>query len=793
MPSLTQLSAVAAVVLAASAAAIAALLAAAYLVFRRSLPAIDGAIAVTGLGRPVEIIRDSDAVPHIYAKERRDAHFGLGYVHAQDRLWQMEYQRRLASGTLAEVFGSRAVKADVAMRTLGLRRSAEQALEHLSAHAREPIDSYVKGVNEAIRRQSGFCRPPECLFLRVTTPPWTAVDVLTCGKLMAWNLAGTYTGDLLRTDMQAKLGAERTSHLMSFADDLPREPSRAAEPVLPAEPSASLSTMLEARGSEGVGSNQWTVDGTRTVTGKPVLATDPHLPTSIPGRWYLAHLSAPGLEVIGATVPGIPVVVSGRNRFIGWGVASLDVDVQDLFDEDPEEPVSSRQERIRVRGGVDVEAVVRATRHGPIVSEMIGRTGNGAPPPNLALRWTALEERDDTIAAFLRLNEAADWDEFCEALRPYVAPVLLFTYADVAGNIGCRMAGKLPVRSNCDGSLVVPARSGGEWTGWIPFEEMPACRNPATHAIVSANTREVPSDYPHFLGREHIERHRRERIWTLLHAKPRLTLKDHVTIQLDTLSTQAVKQLPLLLPWVWGTTPVEQAALDLLRSWDCDMRRESAAAAVFAAWWRELPKALAFRELGPTLFKSYELWPSYTDRFVRRCLQRLASVNGVEESADILSIRAAVQQSFTDAVTGVRQRLGPDPSRWRWDRLHRAVFAHTPFHRFRWLRRLCSRTIPTGGDWSSINVGGTWSYDRPFEQRYVAGYRQILDLSTPDRGLFIQAVGQSGHPLSPHYADMAARWQARGYCAMRMSRDAIERAKKGALCLYPEGTAGKQR
>lgn len=741
-------------------AATGALLLAGYLYLRRSLPSATGTVTVSGIDEPLEVIRDANGVAHIFARTNADAYFGLGFVHAQDRLWQMEYQRRFAAGRLAEIFGKGAIRADQAMRTIGLRRAAEQALTHLPDFAVAVIDRYVAGINHAIRLQQGRRRPLEYRLLKASIEPWTAADVVSCGKLMAWNLAGTYTGDLLRADMIAKVGPARTAELMSFVDG-----GRAIDQLEDECTAAALgATPFDAHlgGSEGLGSNQWVVDGTRSVTQKPVLANDPHLPPGLPGLWHLAHLSSPDLDVIGATVPGIPAVVSGRNRSIGWGIASLDVDVQDLFSE-PIDGARQHDEVIKVRRGADVHVTIRTTAHGPIMSEFLGKRPDGAPTPPLALRWTALDEEDSTIAAFIRVNAARDWTEFTEAFRPCVAPVLMFTYADVKGNIGSRIAGRVPIRSGCDGSVPITVASGGRWTGWVPFEEMPSSYNPSTHAIVSANTREVDAAYPHFLGHQHIEQHRRDRIWSLLQADARLSLDDHAAIQLDTVSVQARKRLPLLLSYILPKRDLEHVAFDLLLSWDHDMRPESAAAAVFAAWWRELPKALVEPELGPDLFKAYDLWPSYADRVLGQCL----------ESTSDTRIDAAIQRSFTNAVDYLEAKLGPDPVRWRWDRLHRVVFAHKPFHGRQWLRPFVSRTLRTGGDWSSVNVGGTWAYDKPFEARYVAGYRQILDLSTSDGGLFIQAIGQSGHVLSKHYVDMAARWRQGGYMPMQMSRHAI--------------------
>lgn len=783
-------------------------LAALVLSFRRSLPREAGAFRVRGVKGTVEVIRDVDGVPHVYAGDRRDAYFGLGWVHAQDRLWQMELQRRFGMGRLAEVMGKLALPSDRFVRIVGVHRAAESAWEALPADAREAVEGYVAGINAFLAAHRGSRLPPELRLLRVRPEPWTPRDVTACAKMMAWSLAGTYVGDLLRADLAAELGPERACELFPDLAGAPAAlPFTGIAPAPGAaaagdDPTAGL-LHVPGAGGEGIGSNQWVVSGSRSETGQPVLASDPHLPSSIPSTWYVAHLSAPGLDAVGATVPGLPVVAAGRNPHLAWGVTSMGHDVQDLFHERLSgdgrlaeyrgawEPVEEREETIRIRGAKDVTIRVRSTRHGPLISDALNANTLAVPakkrcPPRdpIAFRWTALDPGDTSLASLLAVARARDWESFAESFRGYVAPVIAFNYADVRGNIATVVAGKIPVRAGGDGSLPAEGWSGkGDWEGWIPFDEMPRVFNPGSGAIVSANTPVLPDGYPHFLGRDFMEPHRRERITELLDARDRLAVADHQAIQADTVSLHARRLLPLLLPLVTPSGDRERRAMEMLAAWDCDMRPDSAAAALFAAWWVHLPGALA-GPLEGRLFRGWEMWSSHVDRFVRRTLEA-----GADDPARRKANAAAAAESLKKALATVEKRLGERMERWRWDGLHAAVFAHQPFHALPPLRRFFSRSVPTGGDWSTVNVGGTWPSARPFEQRYVAGYRQVVDLSDPDGGRFIQAVGQSGHFLSPRYDDYAADWRAVRYRPMRLTRAAVESARAATLWLESDPAA----
>ena len=400
--------------------------------------------------------------------------------------------------------------------------------------------------------------------------------------------------------------------------------------------------LLGSAASDALGSNNWVVDGTLSASGKPLLANDPHLGAQVPSLWYLAHISAGDVDVIGATLPGAPAVAIGRNRFIAWGETNVGADVEDLFRErlDPtgkfaefrgaQEPLQLVAETIHVHGAASVPVQVRLTRHGPLVSDAIN--ANNAEMPReprtavlepLAFRWTALDPQDTTIVSFLGLNDARNWDDFKAALRDFVAPSLNFVYADVDGHIGYYAPGHIPARAHGDGTSPADGWSGeAEWTGWVPFEELPHIYDPPEHLIVTSNNRPVPPPYPHLLGLEWTEPYRAQRITDLLRQKGKLTPDDFAAIQADTFSPHADALLPLLLKRVHRQSVSDEQAIGMLRGWNRDARGDSGAAALFQAWLLRLTPAIAGDELGPRVTADYMgvERSSFVARFLGRTL-----------------------------------------------------------------------------------------------------------------------------------------------------------------------------
>ncbi len=802
---------------------------AAYALMRRSLPVVDGALTVSGISAPVEILRDHSAIPHIFATTRADAAFGLGYAHAQDRLWQMEFQRRIGFGRLSEIFGSATIPEDRFLRTVGFGRAALSAWNRTPAWAQQQINDYVAGINAFIATHHGSALPPEFSLLRFEPQPWSGVDVAVWVKMMAWDLSANYSYELLRADLLRAVGLARMRQLMPPDDptsltivgdggETESSTTRHEHPRIGAfAPARSLLTApFAATGlmpaPDGLGSNNWVVDGTMTASGKPMLANDPHLTLKIPSTWYLAHLSAPDWEVIGATLPGVPGVVLGRNRRIAWGMTNVAADVEDLFREhlDPDgrsaefrgasEPLTIIPETIVVKGARPVVVNVRITRHGPLVSDAINvneaestRALKSPPLEPLALRWTALDPEDPTIVALLKVNEAGNWSDFTDALRSFVVPSQNFVYADVDGHIGYYAPGRIPIRASGDGTLPADGWTGdAEWTGWIPFDRLPHLYDPPEHFIVTANNRPAPATYPYLIGSEFYTPYRAQRIVDLLRGRTKLTPGDFAAIQRDTVSLHARDLLPLLLLHVHPEAEADRRAVEILRPWNFDAAADSRAAAIFQAWFYALGPAIVRDDLGPLVSDAYNLKTIFMARFVERTIAANdASWCDDQTTADRReTCDEVVTTALRGAVADLTRRMGGDMSRWRWDGVHRAMFPHQGLDAVALLRPLVSRSMPNAGDWSTVDVG-TVVADHLYEQHVAAGYRQIVDLSPTDDSRFLDAVGASGHPLSPHYDDFLADWRAVRYRSMTLDRRRIESGAIGRLRLVPSGRDSK--
>ncbi|HHJ06877.1 MAG TPA: penicillin acylase family protein, partial [Anaerolineae bacterium] len=491
---------------------VAGLLAFAYL--RSSLPKTSGTVKAAGLDGQLEIVRDKDGVPHIFAATDHDAFFALGYVHAQDRMWQMEFQRRIGAGRLSEILGDATLDTDKFLRTLGTYRAAKSAWPGLSQTSKDALQAYADGVNAWI--DEGHVLPPEFLILGVKPEPWTVYDSIVWTKMMAWDLGGNYDMELLRVKLTQALGPERAAQL------LPAYPKDGTTILNAAEISANtsdtllnidtqLQTLFHLRGVD-VGSNNWVVSGKLTESGLPLLANDPHLGARIPSIWYLAEIQGEKIHVIGPTFPGMPIFPIGHNEHIAWGVTNVGPDVQDLYVEQVN-PKNLNQykadgkwvdmdiveEPIYVKGQDDpILWAARSTRHGPLISDV-----SGSAPMPLAMRWPSLDPNDTTVDSFLNLNYAADWQEFTKALSLYVAPSQNFVYADKEGNIGYYAPGHIPIRSKGQGLAPVPGWNDEyQWKGWIPFEDLPHAYNPEKGYIATANNKVVPDEYPYFISAE---------------------------------------------------------------------------------------------------------------------------------------------------------------------------------------------------------------------------------------------------------------------------------------------------
>ncbi|MEO7911805.1 MAG: penicillin acylase family protein, partial [Roseiflexaceae bacterium] len=816
MPSLAKIGKIAGIALGAIAGLTGLTGVAALTALRRPLARTAGQISLPGLTAPVHILRDRWGVPHIYARTTTDLFVAQGYVHAQDRLWQMELQRRTGLGRLAEVFGPIALDTDRFVRVLGFNRVVRREADALDGEARLVVDAYVRGINAFIAQNTRRL-PIEFTILRLRPEPWQAEDVLVWAKMMALNLSRDWMSDLLRARIVAAVGPERAALLTPEyppAHPLTIPPGVRYGTTIGADAlhMAVAAAPFTGGSAAGQGSNAWAVSGARTTSGRPLLASDPHLLLQVPSLWYENHLSGGDIHVAGASIPGIPCVVIGHNERVAWGLTNGENDVQDLFIErfDPSdptryefqgawEPAEIVRERILVKGQAEpVIEEVRITRHGPIISSLVpgddgrwtmddGRSDTGETSSSvhrlssnkaLALRWAALDPGPN-IAAALGLNRARDWDSFRAAVAEWVMPTQNFIYADVEGHIGYTLGGALPIRARGDGALPVPGWSGEyDWTGMIPRDELPHVLDPDEGFVASANTQIADTGYPYALPGEYLPGYRATRIRQLIAQTAQHNATSFSAIQGDQRSLPGL-ELAALAGRLSATTPIARQARELLAAWDGELTAESVGGAIYARLREKLLQA-AYSDLAEPLgfvtgLGAFAALPAtgYLWRALPQLLERLAARDDSRLPAGRTS-DGLLSDAWDATIAELRAEMGDDVGDWRYGRYHTLTLRH-PLGASAALAPLLNRgPFPIGGDSDTVRMGHSPRQfaGQPF---YIApSYRQICDLSNWDLSLSIHPVGQSGQPGSKHYADLIDAWRTMQYHPMPWSRARVE-------------------
>lgn len=768
-----------------------------------SLPQVEGTIALPGLAHRVDVLRDRYGIPHIYAESRWDALFALGFVHAQDRLFQMDFARRIGEGRLSELLGPLGESADKFMRTLDLAGASERALAHLPEETRIALAAYAAGVN-AFLVWNKKPLPPEFTLLAYRPEPWRPADSALIIKLMALELSGNAFGEIVNA---ALVKAQGPDALSPFIPDLPRAlPALGAlYGLLEMETPAELSPP-----SPGGASNNWVVDGRWTASGKPLLANDPHLALTVPSIWYLAHFDVVGRSYIGATLAGVPGIILGRNDRIAWGYTNTGADVQDLYLEkvNPQKedeyltptgftPFATREETIRVRFIGTEHFTVRTTRHGPVLPLDFKPIAELLPKDHvLAMAWPALADVDGTLAAGQALMMAQDCATFTRAVEDYVAPMQNMVCADIAGHIGFIAPGRVPIRKPENDTLgLLPApgwKDAYDWSGFIPFDVLPRALDPPSGFIATANNRIVPKDYPYLINLEWETDERVRRIEALIEKSHEHTVMSFAAMQMDQVSLFAREMAPPMIAALKVTPPKDPRAgeaLNLLAAWDGTMSPDRPEPLIFMAWLNALTRALIADELGEELFPLYA-GPSKSlirklvagDETVTRWCDDKTTPQ-TESCAEIMS------KSFDRALSELAATQGPWLSRWRWGQVHEALFTHR-LDAFPLFGRALDRHVPTGGGIDTIDRGQVYfSGDHPLANVHGAGYRAIYDLNDPEASVFIISTGQSGNSLSPYYDNLIEAWAYGTYLPMTTRRDTIERDGAAVLHLMPESGA----
>ncbi len=788
-----------------------------YLLLRRPLPKTRGTLRLHELHEPVEIITDRYGVPHIYASNEDDLYLAQGYVHAQHRLWQMELNRRIGSGRLAEIFGEVALEADRFMRRLGMHRAAASGVEKLPPHSGRMLNAYTRGVNAFINGHLHNL-PLEFTLLRLKPDPWQVADILQWGKMMGWNLGGNWETEIIRSLLVAKLGPERASTLESGYD--PAHPlivptGVAYEGINPGLlEQYNWLKQLSGFGLAG-GSNNWVLDGTMTTTGAPLLCNDPHLGQAVPSIWFECHLVAGDIDVVGASFPGAPGVVIGHNRFVAWGVTNAVSDVQDLYIEKFNPTDTSQyefmgkwenaqvyQETIHVKGRHQpVIEEVRVTRHGPVLTTIKPPSttyDEQAAELPLSLSWTGLEHHD-LIEAIADMAVATTISEFRTALRNWDVPAQNFVFADTNGDIGYLMAGAIPLRTQGQALLPSPGWTGEyEWTGLIPFAELPQTTNPPQHFIATANNRVIDDTYPYYITHEWLNGYRAQRISDLLTSKGKLAPSDMAAIQADQYALPAEEIVPPMLS-IAPRTLLARQAQELLRTWDYMLTPDSVGAALYTTFLRKLERIVFSVPLGDdeALLKRYlgngttVLSPTngYTGRSKPLLIRLLKARDDHWFDSSVVpngprTWEATIQIAFEATVEELTARLGNDPTRWQYGKIHAMTYSHV-LGLIKPLDKLFNRgPYPVGGDIDTVNVGVVVP-NQPERVITVPSFRQIVNLADLAGSLSIHAPGQSGHIASKHYGDFIKPWRNAEHHPMLFAYQTIRANAEGVLHMLP--------
>jgi len=773
-----------------------------YLLFAHTEPS--GKRVIKGLNEAVSIQFDANDIPHLKAKNPSDALFALGYLHASERSWQIEINRRLASGRLSEILGEETVKVDRFMRTLGIKHAAENQLERYPIEAKRLLQAYADGVN-AGNANLGWALPVEYFLTRSKPGYFSPADSVAWMLVMALDLGGNWQKELQRLGLAQYLTTAQVWEVMppypntnpvsnvDFAklyQDLQVYPASKTTQLnqLPQLPQAQLPNRLLNKadlqlsqflpgGKEGIGSNNWVLSGNKTASGKPLLANDPHLGLSAPSAWYFVHIDAPKLQVIGATMPGIPAVLIGRTKQVAWGFTNTNPDVQDLYLEqldlknsslyrgpDGPLPFRVREEIIDIKGENSLRFIVKESRHGPIISDAYELAKNtiDANRYALALRWTALDLENQSLATLLNMNRAESIDELRTSLRHFYAPMQNIVIADAAGNIAFQVAGVAPKRTLHQGLYGIAPVPGWDrqydWTSYIPFDQLPASTNPPEGWLASANQQILADNNPNPLTADWELPFRYDRIKQLLEAQNKHDMNSMRGLQGDTLSLGATPLLELFKS-VQSNHPLSNTAKQITSNFAGDMVVNSAAPTIFNAWADQLTRLL-FTRLGDLFAQEYGKRRQFREALILQLANPNSPWCDQPASPAVENCAETAKLAYDLALDQLSSTYGTDPQKWLWGQAHLAIAEHRPFSKVALLNRVFNLEHPFPGDSFSVNVGRLelGKAKQPYVTKQAASMRIIFDFADLDQSTFIYPTGQSGWVQSSRYRNLNSLW-----------------------------------
>ncbi len=752
---------------------------------RKALAAVSGELQMRGLHQPVQVLRDTWGVAHVYAKNQHDLFFAQGVVAAQDRLFQMEVWKRSGQGRLSEILGSAALKRDINARALQYRGDMQKEYASYSPDTKEILTAFTDGINAYIatlKAPGGSGMPLEFQLAGFVPEFWRPQDCLN--RMAAFSMTGNAASELNSARALTELGAAKAAKLFDFDPPVSLDPASGVDlsglaPEL-LEDLVGSDQRIEFPGRPREGSNNWTISGALTASGKPLLANDPHRVLALPSLRYMIHLVAPGWNVIGAGEPGLPGVALGHNEQIAWGFTIFGLDQQDLYIEElnpanPMEyrtesgwtPMAIRREEFLVKGAPAKTVDLKFTRHGPLLWEDGMRA--------LALRWVGSEPGTAGYLASLAVDRAHNWMQFEAAVARWKVPSENIVYADRAGNIGEHSVGLAPLRS-WTGLLPMPGIGNHEWAGFLPTSQLPHTFNPAAGFVATANHKMIPEHYPYQVGFEWEPPYRFERIRSFIasahHEQHKLTVADMEALQNDVVSLPA-RELQTLLR---STALRENPALAEFLRWDGLLSRESREAALYEVWLKEICRSLGKRFSEKHGERYENLLPDTVAALLKNPQKDLFGEDPVM-ARDALLVAA-----LEAARKELGQRLGPDASHWSWGNLHPIVFRHALDEQPGARELFDLGPLPRPGDEYTVNAT---AFDESWAQIDGASYREILDTSDWDQSVAVNTPGQSGQPGSPHYADLMPLWDTGRYFPLNYSRPAVEKNTVSRLLLKP--------
>ncbi len=773
----------------------------------KSFPQTSGTLTLPGLQQPVEVIRDEWGVPHISAQNEHDLMCAIGFVHAQDRLWQMEFARRAGMGRLSEALDTATLRYDKLFRTLGFSRLAEKLEKHMHPDARRLLEDYTEGVNAYIQLNKGRY-PAEFDMLNIEPEPWTVQHSLLLARLMAWELSFAWWTDLTYAEIAQNVSAEK------FKELLPKDPSGKTLSFLPAEIRTHLQVteLLEIEksyreyfhlGGLSGASNAWVISSQKSLSGKPILANDPHLRVTAPNWWYEVHLSAPGWNVAGVSIPGTPFVIIGHNDSLAWGFTNAMLDDADFYVEQEDTvkpyyykykntslPMDVHEEIIHMKSGDSLSIVVRATQHGPIINDVNPtlRHKDSSTVQPISLRWTGFEMSDE-FHGFYLMNRAANITEFEHGLKELTVPGQTAVYADVQGNIAYWTAAAAPIRSRKNPMLPLEGWTGeDEWKGFIPFEELPSERNPERGYIVCANNKLGDANYEYYLSTLWEPPSRYQRIDSLLSESEKSSSDDFKIIQQDVMSLYSKELIRHILDcYKNDSTKSERitTALEYFHNWDYRCTQNDIATTIINEFFIRLIHNMYEDEIGSKTFDNFIFFSAIPYRVTSQLLQEDSSAwfddmhtEGIESKHDI------IKRSFVQSLDTLSTMLGSEMKNWQWGNVHQIEFSH-PFGARKPLDKVFNvGPFADGGAMTTIKKGD-FKLNKPFKVFSAPSMRQIVDLANPTQSFMVNQLGQSGQALDSHYDDQTPLWLNGGYRTVSIDWNFIRSQKWEKLELKP--------